>query len=113
MDKSNLNCINDEDSKNINQLGSIKLSVELKSSANKENTEGTLTVFSFLKNMYNPESFCGKKENGYERSVEISKLVNDLTDEDIENILKYIDYSNNDDIVDSFGEKKIRFIIYY
>ncbi len=110
MEKANLNGINDEHQKNIKQLGSIELNVKLKFNSNKENMEETLTVFTFLKNIYKLKSFFGVKENGeeddYKRSVEISDLVNNLTDKDIENVLKYINSLNNDDITDQWDKNK-------
>ena len=108
MEQQNSNCVLGHQ-QHIKQLGSIKLNVKLKFNSNKENMEETLTVFTFLKNIYEPESFFGVKENGkeednYEGSVEISQLVNDLTDQDIENVLKYIDSLNNEDITDQWDK---------
>ena len=108
MEQQNSNCVLGHQ-QHIKQLGSIKLNVKLKFNSNKENMEETLTVFTFLKNIYEPESFFGVKENGkeeddYKRSVEISDLVNNLTDKDIENVLKYIDSLNNEDITDQWDK---------
>ena len=105
MEKLNLESTNNEHKEKLEQLGSIELAAKLESSANDKNMGENLTVFTFLKNIYEPESFFGVKENGeeeddYKRSVEISDLVNNLTDKDIENVLKYIDSLNNDDITD-------------
>ena len=97
MEKSNLK--SNKYKYKLKQLGSVKLNVKLKHFKNNNEVEENLTVFTLLEGIYNLKSLCEQKK------IKVPELVNSLTDEDIKNIINYIDSLDSDDITDQYEKE--------